>query len=146
METIFNKIDAAGIRFIQDEEKFVPQVYPDKKYKSIGFGHVVRKCEAYLLKAKLTWDQATWLLKKDLLVSETELRKVIKVKLSQARWNCLCSLHINVGITRIMNSDLVDLINAGRHQEAATVIRGMNKGYPELNGRRNREADLYLKG
>lgn len=134
------------IDLLVEFEKFKPQAYKDHHGYSIGYGHLIKNNEKYLLKKVLTEKEARDLLFKDLNISKVELRRVIKIPLSSNQETGLLSLLFNVGLTKLMKSGIVDLVNHGKLEAAAAAFLKLNKGLAALDYRRQVERDIFLYG
>lgn len=115
---------------------------------TIGVGHVVLKGEPYAKGGKITADESTKILKKDLIRFEKAVSKFVKVELNQNQFDALVSFAFNVGEANLSNSTLLKKLNRADYQGAANEFKkwifanGVKlKG---LVSRRESEKSLFL--
>lgn len=157
--------DADALRFIEDQETFVPVPYQDGAgYWTVGVGHRILPGDK--LDYPLMGDVAAALLKNDVGRSERFLNRAVRVPLAQHEFNPLCSIVFNVGpgkagkadgiieLRRGGPSSLLGRLNAGDRSGAAAhfvdwnkiTVKGRKVPSPGLTKRRRREAALFLLG
>lgn len=116
----------------------------------IGYGHVLRSIDPAI--TLVDRQQAEALLAEDLRAYELYLQATIRGELSQHAFDALISLLWDVGILAFERSEIRQLINADKPQEAARLWRTWDgKPLPPREGprnleRRHAEANLFLKG
>lgn len=82
-------------------------------------------------------------LKEDLAIAEGTLKGYSLPKLKQHQFDALVSVIYNAGHLPSIREPL----SKGRFSEVASILRGFNiAGYPGLKTRREREAQMFLKG
>ncbi len=112
---------------------------------TIGYGHTnnVRPDDV------ITQDEAEELLKRDLKVHEDNVKRVVKIALTQNQFDALVSFEYNVGYGAFANSTLLKLLNAGNYNGASKQFeRWVYAGDRVLEGlvkRRKEEKGLFLK-
>ena len=111
---------------------------------TIGYGHTnnVRPDDI------ITQDDAEELLKRDLKVHEDNVKRVVKIALTQNQFDALVSFEYNVGYGAFANSTLLKLLNAGNYNGASKQFeRWVYAGDRVLEGlvkRRKAERELFL--
>ena len=111
---------------------------------TIGYGHTnnVRPDDI------ITQDDAEELLKRDLKVHEDNVKRVVKIALTQNQSDALVSFEYNVGYGAFANSTLLKLLNAGNYNGASKQFeRWVYAGDRVLEGlvkRRKAERELFL--
>jgi lysozyme len=113
-------------------------------FKTIGVGHVMLRGENF---DKITEDQALDLLRKDLLLSERSVCRLIRVPLTNGQYDALVSFTFNLGGGTLQRSTLRMKVNREEHQDVPTEFRKwVYAGGRKLKGlilRRNTETMLY---
>lgn len=88
----------------------------------------------------------TWL-KRDLVMFEMDINRLVKVKLTQNQYDALCSFVYNVGTGAFRKSTLLKKLNKGKYEEVpGELIRWNKAGNKVLAGltrRRTAEANLW---
>ena len=111
---------------------------------TIGYGHTnnVRPDDI------ITQDDAEELLKRDLKVHEDNVKRVVKIALTQNQFDALVSFEYNVGYGAFANSTLLKLLNAGNYNGASKQFeRWVYAGDRVLEGlvkRRKAEREMFL--
>lgn len=117
---------------------------------TIGVGHLIKDSEKELLVAEITDEQVRALLVADVKEAERGLNNVVEVVLIQTQVDALLSFIFNVGVGAFASSTMLQLINKGKHKQAAEEFsRWKYAGGVVVNGlikRREREAKLYKEG
>lgn len=134
-----------GVRFLKDEEGFRPKAYWDVKQWAIGYGHKIIPGDGLTRNSVITDEQATQILRRDLLEREATLRRLVKVPVNQRQFDALISLLYNLGAGNFAKSDLLRYLNAGNYAAAKQAFALYSKagGSAILQGRRAREAALF---
>lgn len=155
-----------GITFITHEESCIDHVYKDQIGKdTVCVGHLVGPKEVFASRVPLATCEA--LLATDLARFEAAVN-AMGVDFTQWEFDALVSLAFNIGVGHFENSEVVKLILAGdfggyspdydetkhAYSEEFTGAagafwqwrRGAGKILPVLQGRRHREAILFLTG
>ena len=111
---------------------------------TIGYGHTgnVKSTDV------ITQEKAEEILKRDLKVHEDNVKRVVKIALTQNQFDALVSFEYNVGYGAFANSTLLKLLNSGNYNAAAKQFeRWVHVGDNILEGlirRRNAEKELFL--
>jgi lysozyme len=139
---------AKGIELITSFEGLELTSYKDAVgIWTIGYGHTGPEVK---YGQKITKEEATDLLKKDLEWVENTIRSLVKTPITQSQFDALASFIFNVGGTRFSKSTLLLALNAGEYQKAADEFLKWDKAggnvLPGLTRRRKAERELFLKG
>ena len=111
---------------------------------TIGYGHTgnVKSTDV------ITQEKAEEILKRDLKVHEDNVKRVVKIALTQNQFDALVSFEYNVGYGAFANSTLLKLLNAGNYNGASKQFeRWVYAGDRVLEGllkRRKAERELFL--
>ncbi|WP_154023036.1 lysozyme [Klebsiella oxytoca] len=140
-----------GIALIKGVEGCRLTAYPDPGTGgapwTIGYGWTL-PVDGKPVRPGMTIDQATAdrLLKAGLVSYESDVLKLVKVKLTQNQFDALVSFAYNVGSRALSTSTLLKKLNAGDNKGAADEFLRWNKsGGKVLNGlTRRREAERAL--
>ncbi|EQA9810009.1 lysozyme [Klebsiella oxytoca] len=140
-----------GIALIKGFEGCRLTAYPDPGTGgapwTIGYGWTL-PVDGKPVRPGMTIDQATAdrLLKAGLVSYESDVLKLVKVKLTQNQFDALLSFAYNVGSRALSTSTLLKKLNAGDIKGAADEFLRWNKsGGKVLNGlARRREAERAL--
>lgn len=132
------------INLIKYSEGFYPKAYIcSAGYLTIGYGHLVKKGEPLFI----TEEQAEEYLKKDLLVAQRSVCRLINVPLTDNQYDALVSWTFNLGGGALQRSTLRMKLNRFEYHEVPGEIRKWNKaGGKILLGlvkRREAEARLF---
>jgi len=143
-------IAESTIDTIKGFEGFSPVPYIDSNGHSIGYGHYIQPGESF---STLTDEQATALLKSDMLKRWNSVKGSISVPLNQNQIDALSSFVYNEGVSAFINSTLLKKLNSGDYQGAADQFPVWNKSRDSsgklivnntLVARRARERTLFL--
>lgn len=136
-----------GINLIKKWEGLRLKAYQDSVgVWTIGFGHTkgVKRGDTCT-----AWQAEQWL-KEEARSHMTVAERLIRVPLNQNQYDALTSFHYNLGKNILSGSNLLNLINSKKWNEAAKKMKEYNRaGGKVLQGlvnRRNDEASLFLKG
>lgn len=143
------KVSDAGLGIIKRFEGFQPHWYTCPAGKlTIGYGHVKRQSDG--VKAPLTEEQATALLRRDAAIAECDVHLLVKVPLAQCQFDALVSFAFNLGAANLKSSTLLRKLNAGDHAGAAREFgRWVNSNGKPLAGliaRREAERAMFEGG
>lgn len=138
-----------GIDFIQRKEGFEPRKYYCVAGKpTIGYGHVILKNERFDI---INEDEATILLRQDLLQFEKTLKQSITVDITQNQFDSMVSLCFNIGSGAFRNSTLLKLLNQGIFEMIPNqfirwryaTVNGVKQVVNGLYTRRIEEANIF---
>ena len=147
------KTSQTGIDLIKSFEGFSPVMYLCPAGKpTVGYGHVILSSEKNLSCSKITSEQADELLKADLVSREDCVNRLVKVTISQEKFDALVSFVYNLGEANFARSTLLKKINLKDFTGAADEFVRWNKStvngkLVELSGltrRRLAEKQLFL--
>lgn len=139
------QVSATGLALIKRWEGYRSLAYlcPAKVW-TIGYGHT----KTVKPGMKITIDQAEKLLRKDLVVFEQAVVRLVQVPLSQNQFDALVSFTFNVGTNAFANSTLLAALNRKNYPAAADqFLRWSKVGNTTLKGlldRRIEERKLFL--
>lgn len=117
-------LSSAGVEFIKTFEGFAPKSYVcPGGMPTIGYGHVIIKKEINEKKysgVSLTQEQATKLLTHDLNGTYVnDVRRLVKVDLTQYKFDALTSFDYSLGSRNLGSSTLLRQLNAGQKDKAS---------------------------
>lgn len=140
-----------GINLIKSFESLSLKAYPDPntggKPYTIGWGTTVYPSGMPVkLTDVCTSVQAEAYLKHDISRFEADVKKSVRVPLSQCHFDALVSFFYNLGYSKIKDSTLLKMLNAGNYPGAADqFLRWVSPGSSVEKGlRRRREAERKL--
>lgn len=142
------KASDRAVSLIKQFEGFAAEAYADVGSKAtIGYGHMIRKGEVF---GKITEDEATRMLCRDLCDAEACVQAAVDVALNQNQFDALCSFVFNLGCSRLLSSTLLRKLNAGDYPGAAAEFPKWSKvGQNQVEGllrRRLAEQLLFNSG
>ena len=140
-----NYLDQAA-NFIAPFEGFCAVPYNDIGGKpTVGFGHLIKPGESFTM---LTRDEGLALLAKDLIITDNQITKLVKIPLNDNQRVALLSFAFNVGAGALAKSTLLKKLNAGDFEGAAEQFLRWNKAggrvIDGLTKRRLAEQKLFL--
>ena len=147
------RVSAAGRAFIRREEGCILRVYKDALgYPTIGVGHLIRPGEDF--SAGITEERADELLTADLAPCEQAIDSLVRVPLTQNKFDALASWLFNCGSGALAGSTLLRRLNDGNYYGVGPALEMWCKGVVDgkrvtiqfLLARRRREADLFYLG
>ena len=139
-----------GVELIKHFEGYSrkPYICP-AGYLTIGYGHVIKKEDAYKYIAGIGDTEAEALLRIDLMKAEDGVKRQISVALNQNQFDALVSFVFNLGEGRLKASTLRRMLNRGEYEAAANQfsrwVFADGKKLAGLIKRRDAEADLFLE-
>ncbi|MCP4394494.1 MAG: lysozyme [Alphaproteobacteria bacterium] len=139
-------ISTEGLYLIKKFEGFSPEIYIcPAGYPTIGYGHLLRKGEDF--SGGISENAAEDLLRKDVLVAERAVLRLINVPLTDGQFDALVSFTYNLGSGALQRSTLRRKVNQELHNEVPEQFhRWVWAGGKKLKGlikRRKVEAILY---
>lgn len=157
----------SGMNYIKKTEAYRPMKYPDPPGQtstfSIGFGHKLKgqelpqgyvtiNGEKVYINNGLTRQQATDLFMQDLIPREEEVKKAIKVKITQNQFDALVSFVYNVGhlqgtsIAKAINSGNIPAVSLAFMEYVRITKNGQKVTFPPLIKRRQQELRIFFTG
>jgi len=153
------KVGQSGKNFFKEWEGLETEVYLDSGgAATIGIGHLLTRSERLSGKIVigntvgdyregLTVDQCYALLDQDLDWGENAVNELVRVSLTQNRFDALVSFVFNVGRQAFEDSTLLKLLNRGQYDEVPTQLKRWNKDngmvVQGLVNRREKEIALW---
>ena len=122
---------------------------------TIGYGHTGSEVKKGLV---ITKEQAEKYFREDVAIHENNVSRLVKVPLTQNRFDALVSFEYNVGYGNFANSTLLRLLNAKKYAQAAEQFTRWVYTTVSVNGkpksvalsglvnRRKREKEIFLNG
>lgn len=150
---------ANGKDIIKEHEGLRLTTYLDSAgLPTIGWGHLIKPNEGYLLNTTITMQQAEQLLTNDLQAAETAVNTQVipwKHNLNQNQFDALVSLIFNIGVGAFTSSTVKGRITNGtftsdeieeawKRWNKITLPNGTKVVSPGLVNRRQQEVDLYF--
>ncbi|MBA2332233.1 MAG: glycoside hydrolase family protein, partial [Actinobacteria bacterium] len=136
-----------GAKLIATFEGFRGKLYNDvANHCTIGYGHLVHHgpidgSEPAEFRAGISQERALDLLQEDAAKAAAEIKRSVKVPLSQCQFDALVSFAFNVGNGAFSESTLLRLLNEGRYDAVEEQLARWNKaGGKTLQGLANRRA------
>jgi len=144
-----SRTSAGGVERIKQFEALRLSPYKDIAGKwTIGYGHLIKPSESYLLSGQITPQKADALLRADLKGAENAVNKWVTVPLSKNQRDSLVSLVFNIGEGNFNSSTMLRLINQKKYNEAAAQfprwIFAGGKQSVGLMARRASEQNVFL--
>ena len=148
------KLSDAGARLVQHFEgclkkqgdHYVPYKCP-ANVLTIGWGHTQHHGRKFDASSRWTAEECHEAFLEDMGTFERDVRKLVKVPLSQNQFDALVSFAYNCGSGNLGKSTLLKKVNAGDHKGAAAEFHRWNKGGGKvlagLTRRRASESLLY---
>lgn len=144
------RLSKAGVRLITSHEGLRQSPYTLAGTRQIGYGHLIRTRTLTVdggrvvdLTRRITREEATLILRKDVRRFEKGVRRLVKVPLSQGQFDALVSFGYNVGLGRLQNSTLLRMLNGGDYDGAGKQLLQWTKAggrrYAGLAKRRQAE-------
>jgi lysozyme len=142
-----------GLEILKRLEGFSATAYPDAAGKqTIGYGHLIVKDDDLPSTGSISFEKATELLEQDVQKAIDCVNNCVTSNLTQNQFDALVIFTYNVGTNALQNSTLLDLINAGKLEDASDQLPRWCKvhtkqgAFVEIAGLRNRrlaEQDLF---
>lgn len=137
-----------GLNFIKSFEGFSSTPYQDVAGKlSIGYGHLIKQGESFP-DTGIDEEAAQELLAKDTETAQKEVCDAVTADVTQNQYDALVSFTFNLGGGTLLRSTLLEKLNNGDVQGAASEFPKWNHaGGVEVAGltrRRQAEMELFL--
>jgi len=153
--TTLRPVIAKGVAVTKLSEGWRNRLYNDvARYCTIGYGHLVKRSpcdgsESADWQDGITEPVGEALLVEDMTDAQIAVMLSVTTKLSDTQFAALCDFVFNVGATNFRMSRLLQVVNAGQHDQVANqLLRWTKAGGREIAGlrnRRQREIDLYYE-
>lgn len=154
--TAMRPVIPKGLSVTKVSEGWRNRLYNDvARYCTIGYGHLI-KLEPCDGSERADWQdgitepEGEALLVEDMADAQIAVMLSVTTKLSDTQFAALCDFVFNVGATNFRKSRLLQVVNAGQHDQVASqLLRWTKAGGREVAGlrnRRQREIDLYYEG
>lgn len=127
-------LSLAGLLLIGGQEGFVDHVYIPVKgdLPTAGFGHADKRLQ---VGEHISMNQAIQWLAEDTQEAQNDVRRCVKVPLTQAEFDSYVSFAYNVGGEKFCSSTLVRKLNAGQYKDACEELkRWVYAGGVKYNG------------
>lgn len=140
------QISGKGLALLKRAEGFRSRVYLDVAgLPTIGYGHRLLHSESF--PEGVTEIQALQILEHDLLWAEGVVGRLVKVALTQGRFDALTDFVYNVGAHTFETSTLLAVLNAGKYDVVPAELlkwdHAKGKVFPQLAERRAAEVELW---
>ena len=142
------KVSEEGLNLIKRFEGFSNTIYTcPAGYLTIGYGHVVLDHEMESFAERISEEQATGLLRQDVVIAERAVLQHINVPLTDGQFDALVSFTFNLGSGALQRSTLRRKLNRQEYTSAVTEFRrwvwASGKKLKGLVRRRQAEAELF---
>ena len=146
---IIRNITKNGLNLIKTFEGFSSKIYLDSAgLSTIGYGHLIHADEVKSFKSGINATIAEDLLRRDLIVAERAVIRLIDISLNNKQFDAIVSFTFNLGSASLQRSTLRCKINRSEHElvpaELLKWIWAGGKKLPGLLRRRITEGELYL--
>jgi lysozyme len=139
------QLSADGLALLKKSEGFRGRTYLDVAgFLTIGYGHRLLHPESFPNGIDET--QAANLLASDVRDAEQAVERMVKVTLTQGRFDALVDFVFNLGAGRLASSTLLKDLNCGRYDDAASQILLWDHAAGQVNAglETRREAEYQL--
>lgn len=141
------QLSADGLKLIKRWEGFRERTYLDVAgFPTIGYGHRLLASESF--PNGIQEAQAGEILARDVHSAEQAVTRLVKVTLTQGRFDALVDFVFNLGQGKLAGSTLLKQLNSGQYDAArAQLLLWDHAGAQEnacLKARRKSEYDLWL--
>jgi lysozyme len=147
------EFSAAGLELLKKCEGFRARTYMDAcGFPTIGYGHRLLYLGSYA--DGIDEPHAALVLACDVRDAENDVRRMVKVPLTQGQFDALVDFVFNMGTGRLAGSTLLKDLNAKQYDAAAEQLKlwdhglvdGKEAELPGLKARRLAEFDLWHGG
>lgn len=122
---------------------------------TVGWGHAQKiKQSKFRVGQHITREMAEKLLHKDVEVASDGVRRMfqdwkdegVDIKITQDQFNALVSMALNMGVSGLRNSHVVDAIKSGNLKKAGETIKttSVSKKFGGLEKRREKESEMFM--
>ncbi|RXJ96111.1 hypothetical protein CRV00_02700 [Malaciobacter molluscorum] len=142
------KINKLGLELIKHFESLKLEAYQDSVgVWTIGWGHTGGQDGSVYEGLKITIDEAEELLKKDLIIFEEGVNRLIQIEINENQFSALVSFSFNLGLENLKKSTLLKYLNNGDENHASKeFVKWSKAGGKRLKGlvkRRLSERNLF---
>lgn len=145
---------AKGLAVTKRGEGWRNKLYNDAAgYCTVGYGHLIKlaRCDGTEpWQSGLSEAEGEKLLVEDMRDAQIAVMLAVKTRLTDTQYAALCDFVFNVGGGNFRKSRLLQVVNAGQHDQVATQLMRWSmaggKEVPGLLRRRQMEIDLYYDG
>lgn len=138
------RINNAGLAIIKASEGLRLEAYELMGRWYIGYGHQCTGCAG----SRITEAEADALLRDDVTVAESAVRRLVTVQVNANEFSAMVSLAYNLGGGNFAKSMVVSYLNASDRKAAADAFRNHNRAgnqvIQHLVERREKERALFL--
>ena len=140
------KLSTAGLELIKKSEGFRGRTYLDVAgIPTIGYGH--RLLPKQVFPEGVSEAQAADMLALDVRQAEQAVGRLVRILLSQGRFDALVDFCFNLGEGRLASSTLLKVLNGARYEAAGEQLLRWDLAAGQVNtglkGRREAELDLW---
>lgn len=121
-------------KFIRKQEGWSAVDYDDAGLRSIGYGHLIKPGEEYLLNRKITRAEGEAFLEKDIASHQKPWIGLLGENATEDQVLALTSFAYNLGAGRPALKTAARLINEGKTEEAGALLKKYNKWRPKGKG------------
>lgn len=115
------QLSSTGLELLKQSEGFRSHIYNDVNgFPTIGYGHRLRPAETF--PNGISEAQASRMLAIDVREAEQGVAHLVKVPLTQGQFDALVDFCFNLGAGRLASSTLLNVLNSGRHADAAEQL------------------------
>lgn len=142
------RLSRKGQKFVQSFEGYFPKAYLDPiGVLTIGWGHTNHHEPKFSAGEVWSREKCEEVFRKDMRLFEDEVKRQVKVPLTQGQFDALVSFTYNCGGGNLSKSSLLRKLNAGDYEGAAQQFQYWNKAggrvLPGLTRRRAAEALMF---
>lgn len=142
------RLSNKGAKFVQSFEGYFPKAYLDPiGVLTIGWGHTNHHEPKFSAGEVWSREKCEEVFRSDMKLFENEVKRLVKVPLTQGQFDALVSFTYNCGGGNLAKSSLLRKLNAGDYEGAAQQFQYWNKAggrvLPGLTRRRAAEALMF---
>jgi GH24 family phage-related lysozyme (muramidase) len=139
------ELSVAGVELLKRSEGYRSRTYLDVNgFPTIGYGHRLLHPESF--PDGIGEAQAAEILTADVREAEQAVERLVKVPLTQGKFDALVDFCFNLGAGRLAASTLLKALNGGRYEEAGEQLLrwDMADGKENAGLKARREAEFVL--